>query len=212
MKLWYRQPARTWVEALPLGNGRLGAMVFGDTVRERLALNEDSLWSGYPCDLNPEDKSGIYHQAADLALRRRYHEAQALIEAELTSGWGQSYLPLGDLLLDFPEGDQPVPVEDYTRDLDLDRDVSSVCYRQGGIRYCREAFISAVHQVLVVRLTADHPAAISVTARLQSQLLHACSIQDDTLILTGEAPSHVEPSYSRDMEEPVVYESEPARR
>jgi alpha-L-fucosidase 2 len=212
MKLWYKQPARTWVEALPLGNGRLGAMVFGDMAHERLALNEDTLWSGYPRDLNPEEKAGIFRQAADLALQRRYHEAQALIEAELTSGWSQSYLPLGDLLLDFPEGDESTPVEDYVRNLDLDRSVSSVCYRQGGIRYYREAFISAVHQVLVVRMTADRPAAISVTARLQSQLRYACSIHDDTLILTGEAPSHVEPSYSSNLKEPVVYEKEPARR
>jgi alpha-L-fucosidase 2 len=212
MKLWYRQPARTWVEALPLGNGRLGAMVFGDTAHERLALNEDTLWSGYPRDLNPEDKAGIFRQAAELALQRRYHEAQALIEAELTSGWSQAYLPLGDLLLDFPAGDLSEPAGAYTRDLDLNRAVSSVCYRQGGIRYCREAFISAAHQVLAVRLTADRPAAVSVTARLQSPLRHACAILDGDLVMTGEAPSHVEPSYSRDLEEPVVYEAEPAKR
>jgi alpha-L-fucosidase 2 len=187
-------------------------MVFGDPVHERLALNEDTLWSGYPRDLNPEGKAGIFRQIQDLALRRRYHDAQALIEAELTSGWSQAYLPLGDLLLDFPEGDKAVPVEDYTRELDLNRAVASVSYTQGGIRFGRDVFVSAAHQVLVVRLTADRPAAISVTARLQSQLRHACSIQDDTLILTGQAPSYIEPSYSRNLEEPVVYETEPGRR
>lgn len=201
------------MEALPLGNGRLGAMVFGDPTHERLALNEDTLWSGYPSDLNPNGKAEVFRQAADLALRRRYHEAQALIEAELTSGWSQAYMPLGDLLLDFlSAGGEAQPAHDYMRNLDLDRAVSSVSYVQDGVRYSRDAFVSAVHQVLAVNLTADRPAAISLTARLQSQLHHTCVVRDGILIMSGEAPSHAEPGYSNDQKEPIVYETDPAKR
>ena len=87
MKLWYEQPAESWVEALPVGNGRLGAMIYGRTEREVLSLNEDTLWSGYPRDLNPQGKAGFFRKAAELAKNKKYHEAQELVEKELTSGW-----------------------------------------------------------------------------------------------------------------------------
>lgn len=97
MKLWYEQPAKSWTEALPIGNGRLGAMIYGKTDEEIIALNEDSLWSGYPRDLNPKSRSKHFREAMELSRNRKYHEAQELIEQELTSGWGQSYMPMGDL-------------------------------------------------------------------------------------------------------------------
>ena len=103
--LWYRSPARHWEEALPIGNGRLGAMVFGGAAEERLALNEETLWSGYPRDTNRPGAAERYAEARSLALAGRLNEAQALIDAELLGGFTQSYLPLGDLRIAHRKGD-----------------------------------------------------------------------------------------------------------
>ena len=128
-KLWYLKPAVHWEEALPLGNGRLGAMVFGDTVHERLALNEDTLWSGYPIDRNNPDAARLYPEAQALALTGKLHKAQAFIEDHLLGGFTQSYLPLGDLTIDF---DDAFPAQDYRRQLDLGDAVHLTQFTRGG--------------------------------------------------------------------------------
>lgn len=203
MKLWYEQPAASWVEALPVGNGRLGAMVFGGVDRETLALNEDTLWSGYPRDLNPQGKSEVFRDAVELAKSRKYHEAQALVERELTSGWTQSYLPVGNLVLDFiHEG----AVDGYTRSLDISSAVASVEYRVSGVKYKRDVFVSAPDQVIVIRIACSRPGGVSFTMTMNSPLRNEVSADSNgILVLNGEAPSHVEPSYSNDLDEPVVY-------
>jgi alpha-L-fucosidase 2 len=213
MELWYGKPARSWVEALPLGNGRLGAMVHGRTDTEVLSLNEDTLWSGFPRDLNPRGKRDAYREVCRLALEGRNREAQALYEAEITSGWGESYLPLGDLMLAFAhEG----TITDYRRDLDLSTAVATVSYRVDGVGFRRELFVSAPAGVLVVRLSADAPGRLSFALGMESQLRSTVSAEataaDAFLRLQGEAPSHVEPNYSDDLEEPVVYSAVEAER
>ncbi len=193
-----------------MGNGRLGAMVFGGVARETLALNEDTLWSGYPRDLNPLGKSERFHQAVELAKSRKYHEAQARVEQELTSGWTQSYLPVGNLVLDFIHDGV---VEGYTRSLDLTTAVASVEYRVTGVDYKREIFASAPDQVIVMRITCNHPGGVSFTMTMNSPLRSGVVVDNNgILILDGEAPSHVEPSYSNDMDDPVVYSDNDAER
>ena len=119
MELWYKEPAACWEEALPLGNGRLGAMVWSGVGQEKLSLNEDTLWSGYPRSHDVPGAAEHYVQARKLAMEKKYVEAQELIERELLSKYTQSYLPAGELILDMehPEGE----VRDYRRWLDLDR-------------------------------------------------------------------------------------------
>ncbi len=202
MKLWYEQPAQKWVEALPVGNGRLGAMVYGRTDTEILSLNEDTLWSGYPRDLNPENKRESFIEAMALAKNRRYHEAQSLVEAELTSGWSQSYLPLGDLMLKFGDSNE---ILGYTRSLDIANAIATVTYISGGVRYKREVFASAPDNILVIKISSDTPGSISFTMGFESQLKSDISTQNDCLILKGEAPSYVEPSYSTACENPILY-------
>lgn len=202
MKLWYQQPANSWVEALPIGNGRLGAMIFGNTDHEVISLNEDTLWSGYPKDLNPRGKSEYFHKAVELAKQMKYHEAQRLIEEQLTSGWGQSYLPLGDLKLDFKCAGN---IKDYVRDLDLSFAIASVEYIADGVKFQRELFASAPDNVIVIRISADKPKSINFAMTFECQLKSAVSVSEGILILKGEAPSHVEPSYSNDLDDPVVY-------
>lgn len=209
MKLWYEQPANAWVEALPIGNGRLGAMIFGKTEEEEIHLNEDTLWSGYPKDRSPGNKTQYFHRAVELAKQKKYHEAQELIEAQLTSDWGESYLPLGNIRLKFRHGGK---IHGYVRDLDLSSAIASVEYMADGVRYRRELFASAPDDVIIIRITADHPKSISFTATFECQLNSSVSTVDGILVLKGEAPSHVEPSYSNDLINPVVYSEKDEER
>ncbi|HEY5585891.1 MAG TPA: glycoside hydrolase family 95 protein [Ruminiclostridium sp.] len=202
MKLWYEQPAKSWVEALPVGNGRLGAMIYGKTDTEIISLNEDTLWSGYPRDLNPKDKRKQFMKAMELSKDKKYHEAQRLIEAELTSGWGQSYLPLGDLILNFRHSGT---VSCFNRSLDLSTAIASVEYCVDGAKYKREIFVSSPDNVIVIRISCDKPQSINFSLGFESQLESVVSSNEGYLVLKGGAPSHVEPSYSNDLETPVIY-------
>ena len=202
MRLWYEQPADSWVEALPVGNGRLGAMVFGRTDREVLSLNEDTLWSGYPRDLNPQGKADFFRKAAELAKNKKYHEAQELVEKELTSDWGQSYMPLGDLILDFKHNGR---VESYSRDLDISSAIASVEYSVSGVRYKREIIASAPDNIIAIKLSCSKPKSINFEMSFHCLLKSSVSVDKGLLVLKGEAPSHVEPSYSNDLQNPVVY-------
>ena len=201
--LWLEQPAADWNEALPVGNGRLGAMVFGGVRRERLQLNEDTLWSGEP--VGPADPDLWKHldSVRQLVFARRYAEATAAAR-QMQGPFTQSYLPLGDLILDFEHGEEAV--SDYRRELDLETATVQISYRAGEVAYRRTVFVSAPDQALVVHLTADRPGSLSFSASLTS-LLQSLTQSDgpDTLKLTGQAPAHVEPDY-RDVEPAIIYE------
>jgi alpha-L-fucosidase 2 len=212
MTLWYQEPARLWTEALPLGNGRIGAMVFGDPDHERLALNEDTLWSGFPRDLNPKGKADIYRQVVELALRRRYHEAQTRIEQELTSGWSQAYLPLGALTLSFTGPGASGPVGRYRRQLDLNAAIASVSYERGGVACSREIFVSAPHQVLVVRLTANRPASIGLDLELSSPLRSDSQARGDNPHFDRRGARHPGADLQPEPGQDCSYSENPAER
>ena len=206
LRLWYEKPAATWVEALPIGNGRLGAMVFGDPLRERLALNEDTLWSGGPTSWNNPDAKTWLPKVREAVFAGRYAEADALTK-KMQGPYNQSYQPLGDLLVDF---DVAGPVEGYRRELDLDRAVATTSFRAGGALHTREVFASFPDQVIVLRVSADRPGRVSFTARMTSRLRHATAAEGtDGIALRGRAPSHVDPSYLGDTKEPVRYDEGP---
>ena len=207
LRLWYEKPAAAWVEALPIGNGRLGAMVFGDPLRERLALNEDTLWSGGPTSWNNPDAKTWLPKVREAVFAGRYAEADALAK-KMQGPYNQSYQPLGDLLLDF---DVPGTVEGYRRELDLDRAVATSTFRAGGALHTREAFASFPDQVIVLRVSADRPGQVSFTARLASRLRHATAAEGtEAIALRGRAPSHVDPSYLGETKEPVRYDEGPS--
>ncbi|MEY4489458.1 MAG: hypothetical protein RIQ79_1966, partial [Verrucomicrobiota bacterium] len=205
--LRYTAPASAWTESLPVGNGRLGAMVFGDTHHERLALNDATLWSGGPVEWNNPAARAVLPQVRAALAAGHYGEAVALCK-KMQGPYNQSYLALGDLRLTFPGDTIPAA---YERRLDLDRAVTSVTYREGDATFTREVFSSFPDQVIVLRLTCDHPGRITFTAALDSQLRFTTAPDTDhALILRGKAPSHVEPSYVRAKTEPVRYDSGPA--
>lgn len=168
-RLWYRKPADEWNEALPIGNGRLGAMIFGGTAEEKLQLNEDSVWYGGPRDRNNEDALPHLPEIRKLIMEGRLREAEELAALTMTGlpEAQRHYLPLGDLLLSFADHGQPA--EDYIRELDLEHGVSRVSYRIGEVRYTREMFASYPDQAIVIRISADKEKAISFKARFNRQ-------------------------------------------
>ena len=183
--LWYRRPAKQWVEALAIGNGRLAAMVFGGITRERIQLNEDTLWGGGPYTPDNTNALGALPEARRLVFEGKYREAQKLIgDKMMAKPLGQMpYQPVGDLALTFPD---VVKVENYRRDLNLDTAISSVSYTANGVRFTREVFSSPVDQVIVLRLTADKPGQISFTAGMNSpQKITVETAPPNTLVMRG---------------------------
>ena len=209
--LHYDRPASAWVEALPLGNGRLGAMVFGGTARERIALNESTLWSGGPVEGNNPAARELLPLVREAVFAGRHAEAVALCK-KMQGPYNQSYLPLGDLLLDFtsPNAAAATPAE-YVRTLDLSTASARVTHLAAdGVRITREIIASAPDQVIVVHLSADHPGALSFTATFASPLRHRIAHHDPaTIALLGRAPSHVEPSYRGERPDAVRYDEGP---
>lgn len=205
--LWYQQPAKAWVEALPVGNGRLGAMVFGGTQRERLQLNESTLWSGGPKEWNNPKARAVLPQVRKAIFAGDYVEAEKLCR-QMQGPYNQSYQPMGDLHLEFPNA---AGVESYRRQLDLNRAVTSVSYRVGDVTFRRDVFASHVDQGIVVCLTGDRPRSVTFTAKLSSLLRYTTEAAGgDTLILHGKAPAQVDPNYLRNRPEPIRYDDGPA--
>ena len=166
MKLWYKQPAEDWNEALPLGNGRLGAMVFGGVTKERLQLNEDSVWYGGPRNRNNPSSLEALPQIRQLIREGRITEATELVRDAMT-GLPENqrhYEPFADLELHFPHGKE---VTDYRRELDLANAQASVTYKCDGVAFRRQVFASCPDQVLVCRLTVDQPGKLTFKARLR---------------------------------------------
>ncbi len=167
LSLWYRQPAASWVEALPVGNGRLGAMVYGGVNREWLQLNDDTIWSGAVLDNNNTNGPAVLAKARQLMFENKHAEAEKLVASEFLSArfpkGSHCYQTLGDLELVFPEVGA---VQNYRRELDLDRALVRVQYEANGVRYLREIFSSPVDQAIVMRVSCDRPGGISFDATL----------------------------------------------
>ncbi len=198
--LWYQQPAERWREALPLGNGRLGAMVFGAVDSERIQLNEESLWAGTRTDPYPENPWKYLEQVRKLLVERKPVEANEIMLKHMTARPTsfRSYEPLGDLLMDFThEGE----ITDYRRELDMRTGTMRIEYKAGDVRYHREMFISAPDDVLVLRIGADRKGAVNgsigMTRKKDAQV---SAVSDSELLLDGQVV---------DIEAPEAYDDNP---
>jgi alpha-L-fucosidase 2 len=165
--LWYKEAAKTWNEALPIGNGRLGGMVFGTPHHEHIQLNEDSVWYGGPVNRNNPDALKYLPEIRKLIFEGKVSEAEKLCKLALSGvPEGQRhYEPLGDLHIDFYGNEEEV--SDYRRDLDISKAVASVQYTVGDVTYKRESFCSTVDEVMMTRLTSNKPGSISFKAYLR---------------------------------------------
>ncbi|MFT3870854.1 MAG: glycoside hydrolase N-terminal domain-containing protein [Nibricoccus sp.] len=186
LTLWYRQPASAWTEALPIGNGRLGAMVFGGIAEERLQLNEDSLWTGLPHAYQHEGAVKFLPEIRQLLAEGKQKAAEDLAMREFMSVplRQEAYQPLGDLLLQFKGHDNAA---NYRRELDLDAALSTVHYSVGDVVYTRTAFSSQPDQVLVQRIATNDTGRLSFALRLACPHggTYARAIDDNTLLVTG---------------------------
>jgi len=170
LRLWYTQPAANWNEALPVGNGRLGAMIFGDPATEHLQLNEETVWGGGPHNNVYPEFAPVIKEVRRLILEGRYAEAQELADTKIASPQnGMPYQTLGDLLIAFPGHDS---CTGYNRALDIENAVATVSYTANGIRYKREIFSSFADQVIICRLTADKSSSINAMVSLTSLQHH----------------------------------------
>jgi alpha-L-fucosidase 2 len=188
-QLWYTKPANNWNEALPIGNGFIGGMIFGGLEHERIQLNESTIWAGGPNNnIDPEAGNSITEVRALLALKK-YVEAQELANRKLgpKGNSGMPYQLAGNLVIDFPGHSA---VENYRRDLDIADATASTSYKIGGVTYKREYFTSFNSNVLMVRLTADRPGMISCKVRLNSPIATGIAVKGNDLILQGKGSDH----------------------
>lgn len=187
-RLWYSTPAEEWTDALPLGNGRLGAMVFGRIKEERLALNEDTLWAGSPHDNTPDECHEALLEVRRLVFEGRYQEAHALADERLiATAMGMMYLPVGDLNLTLIGKDV---FTNYRRDLDISTGIATVEYESDGVLHRRELFASLADDVLVVALSCDAAGELSLSASFACQLRAKQSVDEEHLVLSGLGLDH----------------------
>lgn len=189
---WYREPAGRYWEGLPLGNGRLAAMVYGRVRDESIPLNDATLWSGSPYDPNNPEGRAALPEIRRLLFAGKYREAQALSAKLLSVPLSvQHYQPLGELRIRFDGANE---IADYRRELDMDSAIARVTYRIGDTRYTREIFLSYPDQVLAMRITADKPGCISLAVRLASIQPSASSRRepDGAITMAGTAATVIE--------------------
>lgn len=197
-KLWYDQPStiseataeESWNRALPIGNGRLGAMVYGDYPVERLQINEESIWAGPPVPVHQPEANQAIREAREMLFAGKCEEAEELVlEKVLSPHTGpRSYQPFGDIWIHNLDAAGLEPVSEYRRELDLDTAVASVSYVQAGVRYFREAFSSAVDQVLVIRCYTEGKGQVNARIEMTRDEDACVSYKaGDCLMLTAQA-------------------------
>ncbi|HDR89451.1 MAG TPA: glycoside hydrolase family 95 protein [Bacteroidetes bacterium] len=190
LKMWYDKPAKVWNEALPIGNGRLGAMVYGDPVNEKIQINEETFWSGGPSRNDNPDARRVLPEVRQLIFKEKYKEAEKLINQNMVAEQlhGSMYQTIGNLNLSFPDHKN---YTSYYRELDLKRALFTTTYTVNGIDYKREVFASKPDQLIVARLTASEPGKLSFTVGMNGPLqIKTQALDANTLEMTGISITH----------------------
>ena len=200
MELSYTKPAKIWTEALPLGNGSLGAMVFGGTQNELIQLNEETLWSGFPKNWNNPDAPKVLPEIRQAVKNGDYALADSLGK-KMMGPDTQVYLPLGDLAIKFKHTDN---VQNYRRRLDLENAICHTAYKSDGVNYLREVFCSYPDKAMVLHISCDTAKSLCFSIELSSQLKHEVKADGNRLSMHGVAPDVLWPR-SDDPPEPVRY-------
>lgn len=204
LKLWYDHPASVWEESLPLGNGRIGAMIFGNPTDELIRLNDNTLWSGYPQDGNNPNAPSLLPAIREAVNRGDYLKAGELWKKNSQGPYSARYQPMSDLHLVMEKQDT---VSNLYRDLNISNAVSTTIFEQNGVRYKRTAFVSYPDQVMVVRLEANKKGILDLNIGLDSKLKHTTKVYGDNyLVLKGKAPRHV--AHRIYEPEQIVYDNE----
>lgn len=201
MVLYYQAPASKWEETLPIGNASLGAMIYGNVSDELLGLNEESLWSGYYHDKNNKDASLHLEQVRKYVFEKRYQEAEELIRHTMLGEYNESYLPLGKLHIKFHHQEE---VKDYKRELDIEESIAKITYNIEDVEFTREYFASYPHKAIFIKLNASK-ACLNLSLSLQTELMHEFDYHTTGIIMRGQCPEHVDPSYIGRDEPSVIW-------
>lgn len=198
LKLWYEHPAREWVESLPIGNGRLLATNQGGVYHEIIQLNDDEIWSGKPENKDNPEGAKYLGEIRQLAFNGEYKKAEKLVAEKMMlphhAHGVHTYQTLGDFHLYFDYKDKRGEAENYRRELDLDKAISSVSYKMGKTVFTREMFSSAADQAIAVLLKADHPELISLSAVFKRENAKIESLQGNIIRVTGQATDKGNPN------------------
>lgn len=184
-RLYYIKKAKYFEEALPVGNGRIGGLVFGNLKKERIALNEDSLWSGFPKDLNKKDAGQHLDDLRTAIFSKNYSKAKNILNKDMHGHWSEAYLPFGDLIIEYKNA----PKKNYERILDLETGIATVAAKG----FCQTVFVSHPAQLMIVNIHSDK--GISFKVKLNSQLHHSVETIEDSLVIKGKAPEVCMPPY-----------------
>src|SRR5215213_2864181 len=199
--LWYDKPAKEWNEALPVGNGRLGAMIFGGTSEELIQLNEQSLWTGGPVDLNPNPEVPKYLQPVRDALFKDSIGQAVRLLRKMQGPDTEMYQPLGDLIIKQAFSGEP---KNYYRDLNISNATSTTRFTADGVQYTREIFSSAPDQVIVIRLKASKSRALNFSVDVAHELQYQKLVtKDKELVLAAKARITND---ERRNQKPLIYE------
>lgn len=184
-KLFYTKKARVFEQALPVGNGRLGAMVFGNLKKERIALNEDSLWSGYPKDLNKKDAHLHLSDIRKAIFDNNHKEAREIANEKMHGHWSEAYLPFGDLIIEYKGASAP----GYRRELDISKGIAVT----ENAKVKQTVFASYPANLIVIHIKSN--SGISFKVKFSSKLNHKCYTKEDSLVMQGNAPEICMPPY-----------------
>ncbi|MCW3089557.1 MAG: hypothetical protein JWP81_626 [Ferruginibacter sp.] len=201
-KLWYKKPAKVWTEALPIGNGRLGAMIFGGVNEELIQLNEGTLWTGGPVRTNVNPKAYDNLLLAREALSKEDYAGAYGYAKNMQGYYSESYLPLGDLII--RQHFKDTAASRYYRDLNIDDAIATTQFSIEGVTFTRQVISSAPDQVIVIRFTADKPGQLNFKISTKSLLkYHQSVISNSEIAMKGKAASHIEPSYVHS-DDPII--------
>lgn len=194
-KLWYQQPAKVWTEALPIGNGRLGAMVYGGASNELIQLNEATLWTGGPVrtNVNPGAYENLLKARKALFNGEHYDSAYEFAKG-MQGYYSESYLPLGDLLIHQQLKDSSIT--GYYRDLNISDAIATTRFTADGVLFTRQIISSAADQVISIHISASKPGQLNFTIGTRGLLKYQQSIiSNNEIAMRGKAPSHIQPGY-----------------
>lgn len=200
MEIFYENAAKCWEETLPIGNGSLGAMVFGTPKEEKLGLNEESLWSGYKRDKNRKEAYAYLEKVRELVFERRFTEAEKAVQEHMLGEYTESYLPMGNLYIRMSHGEE---VTRYRRELNLDNAIAKVEYYADGSHYRREYFASYPSQMIVMRFLSDKP-VMGMEIRFESKLRVNVKREESGFTIEGQCPEHMDPNYVRGPEDVIL--------
>lgn len=199
MRLFYTNPATKWEEVLPIGNGSLGAMIWGGAQKEHLGLNEETIWSGYNHDKNNSNAYKYLNKVRQMIMEEKYEDAEKLIQDNMLGEYNESYLPLGDLMAEFQHSEN---VSNYQRILDIDNSIATVTYEADGNSYKREYFASYPSSAIFMKVNCDK-AAIELSLSFDSQIQYQAQYMESGIKIKGKCPEHVDPNYI-DNENPII--------